>query len=459
MELSAYLGIVRRWWFILVAAVVLAGLGGYVVASQQVRIYEAETRLLVGPINTDLNTQRASGQLALTYAQLVQTQRITEAVIVQLGLSMRPDELAQSVSAGASDLTRIVTIRASSPDPELAALIANTVADELGLLAATGGRPEGETLVIDLARAPLVPSSPRLPLITLLAAGAGLISALAMVILLELSWNVVRSRADISSLTGAPVLGTVPTRRARRANRSGSHLDNRSADSYRLLLANLETTLPKDELRRIAVAAVDAAAPAGIVATNLALQVPARGQRVALVDATHERNGIASLLGIRTPPDRRYRIPVHIVSVDGGRELVVFDEKFLPAEVEGAEEVLSALAEIAEAVVIATGSPQRSASALLWARAADAVILVTHGEARRKDVSAATDAIRMAGISIAGTVIGEERGHRKLGLPAVPSKIASLPRGWRSRYPDAGAPADVPGGRWQPPGEPRGRHG
>ncbi len=62
MELSGYLAIARRWWWTLLIATWVAGLSGYVVASGLPRTYEAEVRLLVGPFNTDLNTQRAAGQ-------------------------------------------------------------------------------------------------------------------------------------------------------------------------------------------------------------------------------------------------------------------------------------------------------------------------------------------------------------------------------------------------------------
>ena len=75
MELSGYFRIARRWWLVFVASAVLAALGGYAVASRLPKVYEAEVRVLVGPLNTDLNTQRAAGQLANTYAQLASSAR------------------------------------------------------------------------------------------------------------------------------------------------------------------------------------------------------------------------------------------------------------------------------------------------------------------------------------------------------------------------------------------------
>ena len=71
MELSGYIAVVRRWWWTLLVAAWVAGLTGFLVASQIAPTYESRVSLLVGPINTDQNTLRASGQLVQTYAQLV----------------------------------------------------------------------------------------------------------------------------------------------------------------------------------------------------------------------------------------------------------------------------------------------------------------------------------------------------------------------------------------------------
>ena len=70
MELSGYLETARRWWWTLLIATWVAGLAGYIVATRIPPTYEARSTLLVGPIQGDLNTLRASGQLALTYAEL-----------------------------------------------------------------------------------------------------------------------------------------------------------------------------------------------------------------------------------------------------------------------------------------------------------------------------------------------------------------------------------------------------
>ena len=70
MELTGYLAVARRWWWTLLVATWVAAMAGLLVATRITPTYEAQAQLLVGPINTDSDTLRASGLLVQTYAQL-----------------------------------------------------------------------------------------------------------------------------------------------------------------------------------------------------------------------------------------------------------------------------------------------------------------------------------------------------------------------------------------------------
>ena len=72
---ARFLTVLRRWRGMLAAAALTAGVIGYLVASSGTPTYEARSVLLVGPINTDLDTLRAAGQLAHTYAELQRASR------------------------------------------------------------------------------------------------------------------------------------------------------------------------------------------------------------------------------------------------------------------------------------------------------------------------------------------------------------------------------------------------
>ena len=87
MELTGYLAILRRWWWTLLVAVWVAALLGYLLGTRIDPTYESSVRMLVGPINTDTNTLRASGQLVQTYAELATSQPLLASTVADLGLA------------------------------------------------------------------------------------------------------------------------------------------------------------------------------------------------------------------------------------------------------------------------------------------------------------------------------------------------------------------------------------
>ena len=121
-----------------------------------------------------------------------------------------PVKLGQAVRATANDTTRILTIRAQDSDPEKAARIANTLAEELiHLTTGATTRPEGQLEIIGEAIAPLTPIAPQVSLIVLLAMVAGLLGGLILVIVVEYATDTVRDRADLARLSGSDVLATL----------------------------------------------------------------------------------------------------------------------------------------------------------------------------------------------------------------------------------------------------------
>ena len=117
MELSGYFAVARRWWWTLLVAAWVAGLAGFYVASRIDKTYESQVRLLVGPINTDDATLRASGQLVQTYAQVVTTASVLEQALGDLNITdLPPDVLAANTRVTANDVTRILTIRVQDGD-------------------------------------------------------------------------------------------------------------------------------------------------------------------------------------------------------------------------------------------------------------------------------------------------------------------------------------------------------
>ena len=88
--LDGVLSVLRRWRAVLAAAALTGLVCGYLVASAATPSYESRAVMLVGPINGDLDTLRAAGQLAQTYAQIATSRPTVNATGRRLGLSVSP---------------------------------------------------------------------------------------------------------------------------------------------------------------------------------------------------------------------------------------------------------------------------------------------------------------------------------------------------------------------------------
>jgi succinoglycan biosynthesis transport protein ExoP len=444
VELTGYFGILRRWWWTLLVATWVAAISGFLLADRIPRQYEAETRLLVGPINTDLDTQRAAGQLAQTYAQLVRSDTLIDSVKRELGLSQSTGELKAAITAVPNDVTRFVDIRVQDGDPAAAAKIANQLALELQNLASGSvglARQEGEILVIDTAEPPTSAIAPQVSLITLLAAFAGLLGAVVLVGLIEYARNPIRSPAELAQLTNVPTLGSVATTgRGSSAALPASAAGSRAGTDYRLLTAKLDIGRGDNPARTLLVQGSTSGDGAGLVAANIAVMLAIRGLRVAFLDANSERGEASNAYGLADEPGLG----------DGilGDDLVSFSVEPVPnvmltivprgraggevAQVEQVRDVLGRLLARAEVVVVAAPPADRSPGALLWAKAVDAVLLVIPKDlAKRPEVAAAVDSLRLVGANLRGTVLAEPPRRRvapETAPLAIRQAVAQEPR-------------------------------
>ena len=444
MELGGYVGTVRRWWFVLLASIVVAGAGGFVVASQLPKVYEAEVRLLVGPLNTDFETQRAAGQLANTYAQLATSRRISDAVLQRVGRDRPPEELQAAITAVPNDITRLVIVRVQDTNTQRAAVLANAVAEELGVLAAESARPEGQTQIIDPAGPSTIQVAPQVLLIILLAAFAGLLAAISIVVLLEYSRDAVTSEGELRALTDLPILGHLTTRLDRGRDFASALLATSTADEYLAMTARIEQSLGTKKPRSVLVVGVEPGAQTGIVGMGLALAFGDREIPAAFVDGSSAHGEASEALGVpgnaaqvaaewistgEVPvtsielgiavddPDRRRSVPVSVVPAAIGSDVVRTDRL---------RAILDAALKKAQVAIVTAPPPDRSPEALIWAALIDAVILVAPMPGtRRRNARAAADSLlvarkRLIGVAITDAALPARYGFRRPIEPRVP---------------------------------------
>jgi capsular polysaccharide biosynthesis protein len=122
-----------RWSWLMLLGAVVAALVSYQFSSQRPRLYEAQTKLLIGSadptsVNGDYIGPQTASQLATTYARVITTRPVFEAAIAAANLDLSYGEAASMVSAAPLGNTQLVQITVDTADPELAATLANHVA-------------------------------------------------------------------------------------------------------------------------------------------------------------------------------------------------------------------------------------------------------------------------------------------------------------------------------------------
>lgn len=133
LDLRTLLGIARRWWLLLLLAPLITAATAFVSASRQQEMYSASSTLLISqsdPTQQDLSGLQAGERLGATYERLVDTDPVLQAAITRLGLPLTVGELRESVSASAVTGTQLLRVTVVDTDPEQAARIADTVAQE-----------------------------------------------------------------------------------------------------------------------------------------------------------------------------------------------------------------------------------------------------------------------------------------------------------------------------------------
>lgn len=424
-----YLGVARRWWWTMLSATVAAALSGYVAVNTVPPTYEAQTRVLVGPANAELDTLRASALIVETYAELVRSEDALRAVIADAGMVLTPVELGESVDAVANTTTRLLTIEVALTDPSAAAAIADALAqyliDELG----PSVTPAGRVRVVDAASVPTEPISPNIPLLTALSAAAGFLASLVLVILMERFSSTVNSGYELTELSGAPYFGTVLYRDRFRPSRAEplvveSRPDSEASLTTRLLSGKI-TLASEERPQVIALTASEAGDGTGELAANIAAVLSRAMSEVILVDGDDtdgevtrlmtdpegEGDGLWNLL--RNIPKSALTGAVDAALVRHGPSLSVLPRGKPPfglVDRDGAKRIITELRRRADMIVISAGPAHRSASAIVWANLADVTVLVARRDAtRRGNIRSAIEALSVTGSQLDGVAMLERR--------------------------------------------------
>lgn len=211
LEVFSYLK--NKIWIIVVTAII-GGLVGFVYNEfMTTPQYTASTRVYI------LNRQdedtifyadlQSSSQFINDYTVLITGQNVTKTVVNKLGLDESFTKLASRISVTAPEETRILEINVTHEDPQLAADIANAVREEATKQIEKIMDGNAVNLVYE-ADMPTNPSSPGSSKVALIAAALGLACAAAVLVVIFLVDDTIRTEEDVERHLSLSVLGVIP---------------------------------------------------------------------------------------------------------------------------------------------------------------------------------------------------------------------------------------------------------
>ncbi|MBC2722194.1 Wzz/FepE/Etk N-terminal domain-containing protein [Desulfosporosinus sp.] len=220
IDLRQYWEMLRKRWIIVVALPLIAALTSGIISFYVIKpVYQASTTLIVGKKAgeagqsavqmLDNSVLQANLQLAKTYAAIAQSRTVEQNVIDNLDLELTVAELDSLISINPVKTTEILEITVMNTDPDLSAIIANSMANEFSK-AVIDIKKVDSVSIVDTAVTPTHPVKPNKTLNILIAFVVGLMASVGLVFLLEYLDNTVKTSDDVEKLLGIPVLGVIP---------------------------------------------------------------------------------------------------------------------------------------------------------------------------------------------------------------------------------------------------------
>ncbi|MBO4209095.1 polysaccharide biosynthesis tyrosine autokinase [Micromonospora echinofusca] len=436
MDLYNYLRLIRRqWWIVLITVMVALGAGAFVTVRAQPR-YAATVTFFVTTASDRITDAYQGGlflqQRVKSYADLLASDRLAQAVANQNPVGMTADEIRSRIST--STETGTVLLRATVVDSEPARALRLTEALAARFVdlvrqietPAAGQNPMVKIEVISGPRVGTVPVSPRPVRNLSLAALLGLVAGVAVSVLRGLIDTRMRDGRSLQQATGAPLLGEIPFEAAARTAPLivGDAARSLRAEAIRKLRTNLRFVDVHEAARVISVSSAVQGEGKTTTACNLAIALAEAGWRVLLVDADLRRPKVAEYLGVESAVGLTDVLLGDVQVGDvvqpwGDRSLLVLPAGSTPpnpSELLGSKAMADVLAEVRESadiVIIDTPPLLAVTDAVVVAVQADGALLVAqHGRTSVSQAAAAAGALHAVSVRLLGCVLNMSRATR-----------------------------------------------
>lgn len=396
-------GVIKFGWIAIVLAVVLGGVQFYRSYVRFVPEYTVSATFTVQTENKILSGQGGvsaysfyydrdtADQLATVFPYVVDNSVLKMQVCDDLGVDAMPARVTAKCVTG----TNMVTLTALGGDPELTYNTLLSVIDNYGSVA---DYIIGRTKLLMISE-PILPEEPSNRMAwqrsVLSAAVIGLLLGMAWIMIYAIMRKTIRTKEDIRNILNQHCIGILPQvifKKYRRKINTDIIMTNPLIgsgflESLRLLRISVRSSLKEGE-KTIVVTSTAPNEGKSIVTTNLAAIFAKSEKKVLVIDCDLRNSGISSLISredlkpLGMGKDRRFRIE-HVESL--GFDLLTFDS--LPASLQrvirtsGIKDMLSALEEKYDLILIDTPPCGVISDAAIIAGAADAILYVIRQDA------------------------------------------------------------------------------
>jgi capsular exopolysaccharide synthesis family protein len=438
MSVARAIAVIRKRWYLVLAAAILGGIGAFAASSTVTPTFHSTASLYfslrTGSSGSDINQGSAYTQAQmLSFARLATSSLVLEPVSDEFDGKLLETQLRRMMSVTIAQNTVILDIRVGSSDRELAALVANRMADSL-ITAVDEVAPadaEGNSTVTATTIEPASPARfqtyPNKQQDALLGAIAGFILACVALVFGSVFDTRVRSESALKSLTSVPLLAAIEqfpknsdARPVAIRQPGGS-----AAASFRHLRSALRFASASHETHSIVVTSSVHLEGKSSVAANLAFVVAETGARVLLIDANlrtprvadmFSRDGSSGLTTVLVDS-----VPFRsVVQSWAGSTLDILPSGEVPpnpvellASTRMTDLIREVIAEY-DLVVIDTTSVLSGADATVLARQVDAtVVVVDFKRVRRAQLTAALEALGRTDAHISGVIPNRMRARAR----------------------------------------------
>jgi succinoglycan biosynthesis transport protein ExoP len=337
METVRYGHILRAHWVLILVTVLACTGGAAALAWTRGPVYAASTQLFVStPARAGLSPSEiyqgdlSSQARAASYAPLVSSPGLAEAVIAKLGLRRSTQSVQSAIGASVVTGTVLINVTVEDSSAREAELIANTVGTEFpqfvdALESAPPGRTSGpqptatppvQISISSPARLPTSPKSPHKPVYLIVGVVVGLLLGIGGAVLREMLDRRIRDDAAAEAIAGAPVVGHIPRDRKARKRPLVVVEDATSvqAEAYRRLRTNLRVLTIEQSRNSLLVTSPVAREGKTLIAVNLAFAFAQAGHRVVLVDADMRRAKLSEMLDLGPAPGLSDVLRYHVIA-------------------------------------------------------------------------------------------------------------------------------------------------